>query len=931
MIINCVFNIDGSVVHIDIYPKTTDNKYKRSKIKMEITMAITEIEDRITDIINRNNQDEFIYDFLSVYDFPKATITKLQKGTNNLAKESGAVYLKNRLYYQQVAADDNLMQHFADLKQKVEQLGAKPRYIMVTDFKNVLAEDTKTGDTLDVEFERLPQKFEFFLAWNGIEKADFDKENPADIRAAERFAKLYDVVVKDNPDASRHGLNLFLIRVLFCLFAEDTDIFEKNLFTNRIKELTKDDGTDLDNFFRTLFGVLDVEKANRGGDTPSWLADFPYVDGDLFKDPHESLKFTQHSRKLIIDAGEKLEWDQINPDILGSMIQAVASEDSRSHLGMHYTSVPNIMKVIKPLFLDDLRQEFENAKGNQRKLNNLYDRIGKIKFMDPACGSGNFLIITYKELRQLEIDILKELNRMGIATMYVPSVTLDQFYGIEIDDFACDVTRLSLWIAEHQMNKQLEKAIDNAVRPTLPLQHAGAIVCGNALRIDWNDVLPHESEDEVYLFGNPPYLGSSLQNQEQKQDLKAIAELYFIKGYKKLDYVSGWFIKGAEFCYKSLGRYAFVSTNSICQGEQVAILWPAVLDKVTIDFAYQSFTWNNNAKGNAAVIVVIIGLSSKSLFNDNKYLFRGSSYRLVDNISPYLTPSKSNVIVSKSKKSLFNLPTMYRGNMPTDGGGLIINRDDLSKVPSEVKPFIHKFVGSKDSINGTERFVLWLTQSEYEDVKNNGFVKNRISIVEKMRLASKKKSTNKLASYPWRFEFISQPNNYSGNTILLPRVSSKNRPYMPMSVLDSNEIVSDTATAIYNAPLYLFGLLESAMHMVWMKNIGGRLKNDYRYSSDLVYNTFPVPNLSTRRKNEIEQLVWKILDIRDEEGGTLAELYGSPLAEKNPKPMNPILLAAHQELDEVVDRAYRDRPFKDDNERLSLLLNMYSQKVNEER
>lgn len=894
-------------------------------------MAITEIEDRITDIINRNNQDEFIYDFLSVYDFPKATITKLQKGTNNLAKESGAVYLKNRLYYQQVAADDNLMQHFADLKQKVEQLGAKPRYIMVTDFNNVLAEDTKTGDTLDVEFERLPQKFEFFLAWNGIEKADFDKENPADIRAAERFAKLYDVVVKDNPDASRHGLNLFLIRVLFCLFAEDTDIFEKNLFTNRIKELTKDDGTDLDNFFRTLFGVLDVEKANRGGDTPSWLADFPYVDGDLFKDPHESLKFTQHSRKLIIDAGEKLEWDQINPDILGSMIQAVASEDSRSHLGMHYTSVPNIMKVIKPLFLDDLRQEFENAKGNQRKLNNLYDQIGKIKFMDPACGSGNFLIITYKELRQLEIDILKELNRMGIATMYVPSVTLDQFYGIEIDDFACDVTRLSLWIAEHQMNKQLEKAIDNAVRPTLPLQHAGAIVCGNALRIDWNDVLPHESEDEVYLFGNPPYLGSSLQNQEQKQDLKAIAELYFIKGYKKLDYVSGWFIKGAEFCYKSLGRYAFVSTNSICQGEQVAILWPAVLDKVTIDFAYQSFTWNNNAKGNAAVIVVIIGLSSKSLFNDNKYLFRGSSYRLVDNISPYLTPSKSNVIVSKSKKSLFNLPTMYRGNMPTDGGGLIINRDDLSKVPSEVKPFIHKFVGSKDSINGTERFVLWLTQSEYEDVKNNGFVKNRISIVEKMRLASKKKSTNKLASYPWRFEFISQPNNYSGNTILLPRVSSKNRPYMPMSVLDSNEIVSDTATAIYNAPLYLFGLLESAMHMVWMKNIGGRLKNDYRYSSDLVYNTFPVPNLSTRRKNEIEQLVWKILDIRDEEGGTLAELYGSPLAEKNPKPMNPILLAAHQELDEVVDRAYRDRPFKDDNERLSLLLNMYSQKVNEER
>lgn len=893
-------------------------------------MAITEIEDRITDIIKRDNRDEFICDFLSVYDFPKATITKLRKGTNNLAKEPGAVYLKNRLYYQQVAADGNLMQHFADLKQKVDQLGAKPRYIMVTDFENVLAEDTKTGDTLDVEFERLPQKFEFFLAWNGIEKADFDKENPADIRAAERFAKLYDVVVKDNPVASRHGLNLFLIRVLFCLFAEDTDIFAKNLFTNRIKELTQTDGSDLDNFFKTLFGVLDVEKDNRSAETPSWLADFPYVDGDLFKDPHESLKFTQHSRKLIIDAGEKLEWDQINPDILGSMIQAVASEDSRSHLGMHYTSVPNIMKVIKPLFLDDLRQEFEEAKGSQKKLNKLYERVGKIKFMDPACGSGNFLIITYKELRQLEIDILKELNGMGIATFYLPSVTLDQFYGIEIDDFACDVTRLSLWIAEHQMNKLLEKEIDNAVRPTLPLQHAGAIVCGNALRIDWNEVLPHDKDDEVYLFGNPPYLGSSLQNKDQKLDLKEIAELYSIKGYKKLDYVSGWFIKGTEFCCNSSAKYAFVSTNSICQGEQVAILWPMLLDKVKIDFAYQSFTWNNNAKGNAAVIVVIIGLADKS-FNGNKYLFSGSSYRKVTNINQYLTPSESNIIVGKSKKSLFNLPVMYRGNMPTDGGGLILSRDDLKNVPDEVKPFIHKFIGAKDSLNGIERYVLWLAKSEYEKIKENDFIKNRISIVKRMRLASKKKSTNKLASYPWRFEFISQPKNYVGNTILVPRVSSKNRPYMPISILNSNAIVSDTATAIYDAPLYLFGLLESAMHMTWMRNVGGRLKNDYRYSSDLVYNTFPVPALSMRRKEEIEELVWEILDIRDEEGGTLAELYGSPLAEKNPKPMNPRLLAAHQELDQVVDRAYRDRPFKDDNERLSLLLDMYSQKVNEEK
>ena len=581
-------------------------------------MAITEIEDRITDIINQGNPDEFIYDFLSVYDFPKATITKLRKGTNNLATESGAVYLKNRLYYQQVAADGNLMQHFADLKQKVNQLGAKPRYMMVTDFKNVLAEDTKTGDTLDVEFERLPQKFEFFLAWNGIEKANFDKENPADIRAAERFAKLYDVVVKDNPDASRHGLNLFLIRVLFCLFAEDTDIFSKNLFTNRIKEITSQDGSDLDAFFKQLFSVLDIEKANWPSDIPSWLEDFPYVDGDLFNDPHESLNFSEHSRKMIIDAGEKLEWDQINPDILGSMIQAVASEDSRSHLGMHYTSVPNIMKVIKPLFLDDLRQAFEDAKGNEDKLNQLYDRIGKIKFMDPACGSGNFLIITYKELRQLEIDIIKELNHMGIATMYVPSVTLDQFYGIEIDDFACDVTRLSLWIAEHQMNKQLHKEIADAVRPTLPLQHAGAIVCGNALRIDWNEVLPHEKDDEVYLFGNPPYLGANHQKGNHKADLKYVFNDSISTG--ELDYICGWFYLGAKYINNTSSQFSFVTTNSITEGKMVSIFWPLILSlNLEITSATRNFKWNNNAKGQAQVTVEIIQIGKRS--HEKKKLF----------------------------------------------------------------------------------------------------------------------------------------------------------------------------------------------------------------------------------------------------------------------------------------------------------------------
>lgn len=892
-------------------------------------MAITEIEDRITDIINQDNHEQFIYDFLNVYDFPKATITKLRKGTNNLAKESDEVYLKNRLYFKQTNSD--LMQSFVDVKEKVDQLGSKPRYIMVTDFKNVLAEDTKTGDTLDVEFERLPQKFEFFLAWNGIERADFDKENPADIRAAERFAKLYDVVLKDNPEATRHGLNLFLIRVLFCLFAEDTDIFEKNLFTNRLKELTKQDGSDLDSFIDQLFGVLDVEKDKRPADTPSWLADFPYVDGDLFKDPHEHLKLTEHSRKLIIDAGEKLEWDQINPDILGSMIQAVASEDSRSHLGMHYTSVPNIMKVIKPLFLDDLRQAFEDAKGNETKLNELYDRIGKIKFMDPACGSGNFLIITYKELRQLEIDILKELNRMGIATMYVPSVTLDQFYGIEIDDFACDVTRLSLWIAEHQMNKQLHKEIADAVRPTLPLQHAGAIVCGNALRIDWNNVLPHEKDDEVYLFGNPPYLGSKKQGKEQKQD---ISDLFSnVKNHRILDYICGWFFLASQFIEKNKNaKMAFVSTDSITQGEQVFTLWQTILNKdISIAFAYSPFVWSNNAKNNAGVVVTIIGLSHTDDLISKK-LFHKGTVKEVDNITPYLTEGPT-ILVRKESQPLFAQHVLHFGNMPNDGKALIVNRDNYQKFQSHgADIYLKKYIGSKEFIHSTYRYCIWLpfTQinSTVKQALGNSLIKGRVKLSKEHRLSSKDKSANKLAKFPWKFRDTRVPENYS---IIIPSVSSENRLYVPMGIEPKNVIVSNLAYVIFDGPSWLLGLLESRMHMAWLKVIGGKMGTSFRYTAGLVYNTFPIPDISDRRKKEIEDLVWKILDIRDEEGGSLAELYGSPLAEKNPKPMNPRLLAAHQELDQVVDRAYRNRPFEDDNERLSLLLNMYSQKVNEEK
>ena len=904
-------------------------------------MAITEIEDRISGIIEKDDHSNFIYDFLGVYDIPKATITKLKKRINNLSKEDGEIYLKNKLYYKETA--QNLMQTFTNVKAKVDELGTKPRYIFVTDFKEILAYDTKTEDTLSIPFKRLPQKFEFFLAWNGIEKADFDKENPADIRAAERFAKLYDLIVKDNPNATRKGLNLFLIRILFCLFAEDTDIFEKNLFTNRIKQLTELDGSNLDEFIGQLFSVLDVKREDRPSDTPGWLADFPYVDGDLFKDPHESLKFTAKSRKLIIDAGEKLEWNQINPDILGSMLQSVASEDSRSQLGMHYTSVPNIMKVIKPLFLDDLREEFEKDKGDYKKLAQLYVRIGNIKFMDPACGSGNFLIVTYKQLRQLEIDIIKEQNRIvleegsGEAVMYVPSVTLDQFYGIEIDDFACDTTRLSLWIAEHQMNIKLREEIDNAVRSTLPLQHAGAIVCGNALRLDWEKILPHKKDDEVYLFGNPPYLGSKWQSKEQKEDLReALFSLDEKFHYKKLDYISGWFAKGSKYIEDTNASLSFVTTNSVTQGEQVSLLWKILLQHVQIFFSYSSFRWSNNAKNNAGVTVEIIGLSDKCAIV-NKSLYNKDFRSIVNNISPYITNAK-DFIVEPLNKQICSLPKMVMGSMPRDGGYLILNSEERENLLDDgVNPsIIRRYLGGNEFINGKNRYCLWMNKEIYKKNKKSNLLVDRINNVRQFRLKSRAQSTVKAATTPWAFvqkgeyERAYGYSNYSDKyTIVIPEVSSENRLYVPMGLVSAQDIPFNKIMAIYNAKVWLLGLLQSKIHMLWLQVIGGKLETRYNYSNTLVYNTFPVPQLSTRRKKEIEQLVLNILDIREEEGGTLAELYGSPLAEENPKPMNPRLLKAHQELDEVVDRAYKSNGFRDDNERLALLLDMYSKKVEE--
>ncbi|MBT2636567.1 DNA methyltransferase [Bacillus sp. ISL-39] len=872
-------------------------------------MAIIELEDKIAEIVKPENRSDFLYQFLEVYDIPRATITRLKNGNQNLAKRAGEVHLKNKVWFKETMSG-KLFNGFVEVEQQVGQISAKPRFIFVTDYEGILAKDTKTQEALDIKFEELPQYFDFFLAWKGIEKVEFEKENPADIKAAERFARLYDVLRNENNiTESDKGLDMFLIRLLFCLFAEDTEIFKRNSFTNSIKTLTEENGSDLNEFFTDLFIVLD--KTDRK-ETPTYLKEFPYVNGQLFTERHEELQFSTKSRKLIIECGELLNWGKINPDIFGSMIQAVATDESRSHLGMHYTSVPNIMKVIKPLFLDDLYEVFEKSYDSMDKLNLLYDRIGKIKFFDPACGSGNFLIITYKELRRLEIKILLRQRELSPTIWYLPSVTLDQFYGIEIDDFAHDVAKLSLWIAEHQMNTELEEVFNDRVRPTLPLQSAGDIRCANALQINWNEICPHSKNEEVYVFGNPPYLGSYRQNTEHKKDMANVFK--GIKGYKILDYISAFFVQGARYIENSNVKLAFVTTNSISQGDQVATLWKEIFKyKVEIIFSYNSFKWKNSARNNAGVTVVIIGLSYQPV--NNKKIFSETGFKVVDNINAYLAEGE-NILVEKKNKSVNGWPKMSYGNKANDKGGLIFSIEEyentIAKYP-ELIGYFKKLIGAVEFINGGYRYCLWINKQQYEEVKENPIINARMEYITKIREESTDSSVNRIANQPYRFRDINETHNFS---IVVPSTSSENRYYIPMGIVDSEKILTNAVYAIYDAEVFLLGVLMSRMHMVWVKTVAGRLKTDYRYSAGLCYNTFPFPAISTRRKNEIEETILEILDIREEHGGTLAELY-------NPETMPLDLKVAHDKLDGIIERAYRQRAFESDEERLELLLKMY--------
>lgn len=876
------------------------------------------------------NPDEFIYGFLTAFDFPKATITQLrQGGSRNAAKEAGHIALKNKLYYQIASKEEDLG---VLLEQRLSDPAIakhKIRFIVITNFINLVAWDTLSKERLDIELDELHSNYGFFLPLVGLEKAILGSENPADVRAAEKMGKLFDLIRIQNDlslPADIHALNVFLTRLLFCLFAEDTGIFTQGQFTSAIKSYTEDDGSDLDAFLDKLFTVLNSEPTSpKRQNLPIHLTAFPYVNGGLFASDEPIPVLGKKGRRILLECGT-LDWSEINPDIFGSMFQAVIDVEQRSRLGQHYTSYSNIMKVIQPLFLDPLQAELDKqlqvtANKRAKGLQALLVRMGKIKIFDPACGSGNFLIVSYKELRKLEMAVIKALSEVDPQGFTMSGLHLSQFYGIEIDDFACEVARLSLWLAEHQINSQWQQEFGFAP-PALPLRESGNIHSSNSLRLDWQQVCPKSPEDEVYIIGNPPFLGTLGRSDEQKADMQAVFDGFKALGY--LDYVACWFWKGAQYIQQSQAELALVSTNSICQGEQVSTLWPAIFSLgLNIQLAYPTFPWANNARDKAAVHVVVIGLTAQEKQRLLYQKIDGEWHcKQVKNISPYLLEGSNIAIGTPNKPLVSGVPTLLFGNKPTDGGNLFLTteeRDDLIAREPLSEKWVRKILGASEFLNGKDRWCLWLVDATEEDLLAMPEVRKRTDEIRKLRIKAGHPAALKMAESPHLFIQISQPR--SGNYILVPSVSSERRTYVPLGFFDADVISTNLNYIIPNGTMYEFGLLSSLLHNDWMRLVAGRLKSDYRYSATIVYNPFPWPDVTEIQRKEIEHLAEEVLLTREEfTGHTLAKLY-------DPDLMPDKLLAAHQALDRAVDRLYRERPFKDAADRLSCLLARYQQLV----
>jgi hypothetical protein len=877
-------------------------------------MNLQEIEERVAQL-DLTEGEGLIQSLLLAYGFPKAALSRLRTGTYNRSSHASETLWKGRVFDRYMSDGEDLHAAVDDARRDGRVLRERPRFLIVRDALRLVAVDTKTADTLDIHLAELGTNAAFFLPWAGIEKTQLENLHYADVKAAERMARLYDEVIKANSietDAEIRRLNVFFSRLLFCFFAEDTGVFPHGSFTNAIGSATEPSGEDTAAFLDTLFGVLDRSDAERNG-VPAHLRHFPYVNGNLFGATSPAPRLTTKARAVILESGT-LDWSQINPDIFGSMIQAVVHPGQRDAFGMHYTSVENIMKVIRPLFLDSLEADLDAA-DTVAKVRRLLNRISKVRVFDPACGSGNFLVISYKELRRIEHRALRRMTELDPSTAALfkfSEVKLESFYGIEVDDFAHEIAILALWLAKHQMNGEFRELFGAEI-PLIPLKDSGYIVCGNATRLSWDDVCPKSDDGELYVIGNPPYLGSSMQQAEQKTEF---VDYFGTTRYpKNLDYIALWFLKGARYVADARAELAFVTTNSVSQGDHVGLMWPSIFaEGVEITFAHQSFRWSNQARGNAGVTCSIIGLSAQPA--KERRLFAGDRAQHVGNIGPYLLPTAHNTIVHQRRTPLSELPAMVFGSKPTDGGHLNLTEAEREAMLAEdplAEEFIRRYAGATETLGGRVRYCLWIPDADAGRALAIAPIARRTEQVRAMRLRGST-TAQAMADRPYRFL---QRAHRDGTSIIVPIHSSERREIVPMDFLDSRTVISNAANAIYGAEPWLFALLQARLHTAWVGTVGGKIKTDYRYSAVLCYNAFPVPALAAGDKVRLTEHAMAVLQAREHHADrSLGDMY-------LPDRMSANLRHAHDALDETVDGLYGLEPMPTGEQRLERLFALY--------
>ncbi|MBY0224630.1 MAG: lactate dehydrogenase [Hyphomicrobium sp.] len=911
-------------------------------------MNAVEIEEAISALAEQPfDGDEFPFAFLQAFGNKEATIKRLRAGASNKS-DMGGVLQTNNIHIA-VAPQGAVTKTLAALRASPATAKAKARFILATDGTDFEAEDIDTGETVACAYTDFPNHFGFFLPLAGITTVKQLRESSFDIRATSRMNRLYVELLKDNAEwgteARRHDMNHFMARLIFCFFAEDTDIFHKSdLFTDTIEQMSAKDSSNTHEVIGELFRAMNTKREERAkAGIARWADAFPYVNGELFSGSTDVPRFSRIARSYLIHIGN-LDWTKINPDIFGSMIQAVAEDEERGALGMHYTSVPNILKVLNPLFLDDLRAKLEEAGDNPRMLLNLRKRMAKIRVFDPACGSGNFLVIAYKEMRAIESEINTRRKEAG----HKSEIPLTNFRGIELRDFPAEVARLALIIAEFQCDV-LYRGQKEALQDFLPLDAQNWITCGNALRLDWLTLCPptgtgvklhgddlfstpldqaqidFENEGgETYICGNPPYAGLSSQTGEQKDDLQRLFDGQTTY-WKSFDYVMGWFWKASLFIRGQRAKAAFVATNSVCQGQLVSMFWPMVLgDDITIFFAHSSFKWRNLAANNAGVTVVIVGLS-----NDHERVARlfevtednDAIEKAVSNINAYIVPGP-RLYVDAIAKAPSDRPTMFWGNKPTDGGHLLLTpkeaRDIVQATP-HASEFLRPYFGSDEFIKGSPRVCIWVEDRLRDQAYAVPYLANKFDEVKHFRLNSKAKETRPAADYPHKFRQIQGAPGSS--SIIVPIHSSESRSYLPVGLLPQGGIISNAAYGLYEAPLWTLALIASRIHLVWIATVCGKLETRYRYSNTLGWNTFPIPTLTDKNKADLTRCAEDILLAREAHfPATIADLY-------DPEAMPTDLRAAHERNDEVLERIYIGRRFRNDTERLEKLFELYTKMV----